>query len=115
MEENMVKFEEKLKELVALGKKKKNILELQEINDLFADMELQPEQMEKVFEYLDAKNIEFAYEIQQYSNEEKYPDIDAGALEIEMDEENGYYQISFGIEEDYEVYIISIDEWNVEY
>ena len=58
MEENMVKFEEKLKELVALGKKKKNILELQEINDLFADMELSPEHMEKVFEYLDAKNID---------------------------------------------------------
>ena len=58
MEENMVKFEEKLKELIALGKKKKNILELQEINDLFADMELAPEQMEKVFEYLDAKNID---------------------------------------------------------
>ena len=29
MEENIVKFEEKLKELVAMGKKKKNILELQ--------------------------------------------------------------------------------------
>ncbi len=58
MEENMVKFEEKLKELVTLGKKKKNILELQEINDLFADMELSPEHMEKVFEYLDAKNID---------------------------------------------------------
>ena len=58
MEENMVKFEEKLKELIALGKKKKNILELQEINDIFADMELSPEQMEKVFEYLDAKNID---------------------------------------------------------
>ena len=33
MEENMAKFEEKLKELVALGKKKKSVLELQEIND----------------------------------------------------------------------------------
>ena len=30
MEENMVKFEEKLKELVKLGKKKKSILELQD-------------------------------------------------------------------------------------
>ena len=33
MEENMVKFEEKLKELVKLGKKKKSVLEIQEIND----------------------------------------------------------------------------------
>ncbi len=58
MEENITKFEEKLKELVNLGKKKKNILEIQEINDCFADMELEPEQMEKVFEYLESCNID---------------------------------------------------------
>ena len=58
MEENVVKFEEKLKELVALGKKKKSILEIQEINDFFSDMELSPEQMEQVFEYLEAKRID---------------------------------------------------------
>ena len=49
MEENIVKFEEKLKELVALGKKKKSVLEIQEINDFFSDMELSPEQMEQVY------------------------------------------------------------------
>ena len=58
MEENIVKFEEKLKELLALGKKKKNILEIQEINEIFADMELEPEQMEKVFEYLEGQSID---------------------------------------------------------
>ena len=36
MEENAVKFLEKMKELVALGKKKKSILEIQEINDFIA-------------------------------------------------------------------------------
>ncbi len=58
MEENVTKFEEKLKELVALGKKKKSILELQEINDFFSDMELNLEQMEKVYEYLESQNID---------------------------------------------------------
>lgn len=58
MEENTIKFEEKLKELVVLGKKKKSILELQEINDFFVDMELESGQMEKVFEYLEANNID---------------------------------------------------------
>ena len=58
MEENMAKFLEKLKELVALGKKKKSVLELQEINDFFADMELDSDQMEKVFEYLESNNID---------------------------------------------------------
>ena len=58
MEENAVKFLEKMKELVALGKKKKSILEIQEINDFFSDMELDSEQMERVFEYLEANNID---------------------------------------------------------
>ena len=38
MEENIAKFGEKLKQLVAHGKKNKSILELQEINDFFNDM-----------------------------------------------------------------------------
>jgi len=49
---------EKLRELVALGKKKKGILELQEINDFFSDMELDPDQMEKVFDYLEENNVD---------------------------------------------------------
>ena len=55
MEENIVKFEDKLKELVALAKKKKNVLEIQEINDALAEIELDPEQMEKVFEFLESQ------------------------------------------------------------
>ena len=39
-------------------KKKKSILDVQEINDFFADMELSAEQMEKVFEYLEGHNID---------------------------------------------------------
>lgn len=58
MEENAQKFLEKMNELVALGKKKKSILDVQEINDFFADMELSAEQMEKVFEYLEGHNID---------------------------------------------------------
>lgn len=58
MEENAQKFLEKMNELVALGKKKKSILDVQEINDFFADMELSAEQMEKIFEYLEGHNID---------------------------------------------------------
>lgn len=58
MEENAQKFLEKMNELVALGKKKKSILDVQEINDFFADMELSAEQMEKVSEYLEGHNID---------------------------------------------------------
>ena len=58
MEENTQKFLERMKDLVALGKKKKSVLEVQEINDFFADMELNTDQMEKVFDYLEANNID---------------------------------------------------------
>ena len=58
MEENTQKFLERLKQLVALGKKKKSILDVQEINDFFTDMELNADQMEKVFDYLESNNID---------------------------------------------------------
>ena len=58
MEEQAMKFEEKLKTLTAMGKKKKNALELQEINDVFSDMELEAEQMDKIFEYLEMQGID---------------------------------------------------------
>ena len=41
-----------------IGEKEKSILELQEINDFFNDMELEPDQMEKVFDYLEANGID---------------------------------------------------------
>lgn len=72
MEENMAKFLEKLRELVALGKKKKSVLELQEINDFFADMELDSDQMEKVFEYLESNNID----VLRISDDDDIDDVD---------------------------------------
>ena len=58
MEEKAVKFSEKLQELLALAKKKKNILEYQEINDFFKDMELDAEKFEKILDFLEAHNID---------------------------------------------------------
>ena len=59
MDENtQAKFAEKIKELLNMAKKKKNVLEYQEISDFFADMLLEEEQMEKVLEYLDQNNVD---------------------------------------------------------
>ncbi len=52
------KFQQKLKELLALAKKKKNMLEYQEINDFFADMQLDAEQLEKVLDFLEVSNVD---------------------------------------------------------
>ncbi|MCD8154115.1 MAG: RNA polymerase sigma factor RpoD [Clostridiales bacterium] len=58
MEMNMAKFSEKLVELLELAKKKKNVLEYQEISDFFKDTPLDVEQMEKVFDFLEASGVD---------------------------------------------------------
>ena len=58
MEMNMGKFSEKLVELLELAKKKKNVLEYQEISDFFNDQPLEVEQMEKVYDFLEASGVD---------------------------------------------------------
>ena len=58
MEMNMGKFSEKLVELLEFAKKKKNVLEYQEINNFFKDTPLNAEQMEKVFDFLEASGVD---------------------------------------------------------
>ena len=59
MDENMqAKFEEKVKDLLAMAKKKKNVLEYQEISDFFADMQLEEDQFEKILEALEQCNVD---------------------------------------------------------
>ena len=57
-EETKAKFREKLKSLLELGKKKRNILEYQEISDFFRDMNLDEEKMEKVLVFLEANKVD---------------------------------------------------------
>ena len=57
-EELKVKFQEKLKELLVLGKKKKNILEYQEISDFFKELNLDAEKFEMVLDYLEHNGID---------------------------------------------------------
>ena len=59
MDENtQAKFDEKLKSLLTIAKKKKNVLEYQEIMDFFADMALGEEQFDKVLETLEQSGVD---------------------------------------------------------
>ena len=59
MDENLqAKFDEKVKELLNSAKKKKNVLEYQEIGEFFADMPLEEEQFEKILEVLEQNNVD---------------------------------------------------------
>ena len=57
-EDAKAKFQEKLTALLELGKKKKNILEYQEISDFFKDMNLDAEKFELVLDYLEHNGID---------------------------------------------------------
>lgn len=59
MDENtQAKFDEKLTGLLAVAKKKKNVLEYQEIVDYFADVPMGEEQFEKILETLEQNNVD---------------------------------------------------------
>ena len=74
------KFQEKLKELLSLAKKKKNMLEYQEISDFFAEMQLDAEKFEKILDFLEANNID----VLRITDEDGDDDI---LLEVEDEEE----------------------------
>ena len=57
MDENMEKFTEKLNERVELAKKEKNVLMQEEINTYFKDMELTPEKVDKICDYLEKNGV----------------------------------------------------------
>ena len=57
-QEQKLNFQQKLIELLELGKKKKNMLEYQEIADFFKDLNLDPEKFEMVIDYLEQNGID---------------------------------------------------------
>lgn len=72
MEEKVVTFEAKLNDLVALAKKKKNILEQQEVLDFFKGVEMNSEQMNDIYEFLEEKGID----VLQIGNDDVEDDIE---------------------------------------
>lgn len=77
---SMEKFQEKLKELLVMAKKKKNMLEYQEISDFFADMNLDAERFDRILEFLEANNID----VLRITDDDVDDDI---LLEVEEEEE----------------------------
>ncbi len=64
------KFREKLKVLLEIAKKKKNVLEVSEINEVFQDMPLAADNMDKIYSYLDENEIDVIGNIEETSEEE---------------------------------------------
>ncbi len=67
----------KLKELIAIARKKKNVLDYNFIMDNLSNLELDPDQIDKVYEYLEAQGIDIigAVELEREDPEEKHIDL----------------------------------------
>ena len=78
MDEKVLGFEEKLQKLLEEAKKKKNVLEEQEIQSFFADDHLDEEKWDAVYDFLDANKID----VLRVGND---PDMDPDMFEEDMD------------------------------
>lgn len=78
-QEQRMNFQQKLIEILELGKKKKNMLEYQEIADFFKDLNLDPEKFEMVIDYLEQNGID----VLKISNDD---DVDDDIILDEEDE-----------------------------
>ena len=98
MEMNIAKFSEKLVELLELAKKKKNVLEYQEISDFFKDSPLEVDQMEKVFDFLEASGVD-VLRITENSGDELLLDNDMDMDGMEDEEEVELDKIDLSVPE----------------
>ena len=57
-QEIKTKFQQKMGELLEIAKKKRNILEYQEISDHFKELNLDAEQFEAVLDFLEHNNVD---------------------------------------------------------
>lgn len=81
MDEKELGFEEKLELLLAEARKKKNVLECQEIQDLFKDEVLEPDKLDRIYDFLESNKVDV---LRINQDDEIDPDL---FIEEELEEE----------------------------
>ena len=70
--------------------------------------------IKKAKEVFDSMCGEYEGDMKRYSDKDVYIHEDAGKLYVEKDNVFGYYQISFGADENYEAHSVAVEEWEME-
>lgn len=108
MDENIVKFTERLKELLASAKKKKNVLEQQEIMEFFSDMEFDADKMDKVLEFLENNGVDVLLPVIEDVVEEDDIVLDETEEEIDLEKIDLSVPEGIGIEDPVRMYLKEI-------
>ena len=74
------KFMEKCRGILAIAKKKKNVLDYKEIMNYFQDTDFEADKMEKVFEFLEACNVD----VKMNDDEVEEDDIDIEKIDLSV-------------------------------
>jgi RNA polymerase primary sigma factor len=90
-EELSAAFEEKLNQLLLLARKKRNVLENQEILDFFADEKLDSDKLDQIFDFLESNKVDV---------------LQIGAEDLELDED---LFVEEDIEEEEDIDLETID------
>ncbi|MBQ5852431.1 MAG: sigma-70 family RNA polymerase sigma factor, partial [Lachnospiraceae bacterium] len=109
MDENtQAKFEAKVKELLQIAKKKKNVLEYQEISDFFKDLPLEEDSFDRILEALEQSGIDV---LRITTDDDDLPDDDILLVDDEdVDMENIDLSVpdGVGIEDPVRMYLKEI-------
>jgi len=68
-------FKVKIDQLIIIAKEKKGILEQEDINEAFSDMDLDPSRIEQIYDYLEAQNIDVIGNIAEENADETEMDV----------------------------------------
>ena len=109
MEERTLTFEEKLDSLLETAKKKKNVVEEQEILDVFSGEELTPEKLDRIYDFLENKNVDI---LRISADDDMDPDLfleeDAEDEEIDMGNLDLSVPEGVGVEDPVRMYLKEI-------
>ncbi len=97
MDEKVIKFNERLKELLELAKNKKNVLEYKEVADFVSDLQLDAEQFEKLLTFLESNKVD-VLRISDGDDDDSLL-ITEDELELELEEEIDLEKIDLSLPE----------------